>query len=350
MDLGGEETGNVGNVPTEVRLQGRNGSFVIDAFEASLSDGRAQSRSGVVPAHGLTWYEGDAACRASGKRLCTEEEWLIACTGQIPVDENQNDIFSDDRLLGRSYPYGAYQQSTWCASSRAKDDPRPLITGNHPRCVTPEGVYDLEGLTKEWVGVIPSRAALKGGSYYSGSSARCGYLKDSEAPDHSDGSIGFRCCSGALDEYADLFSGGKVGDQLLSFSGNTLDGTAVRSSDFAGSPLIITFWASWCGPCRAELPALDEMYRKHRDRGLKVLAVNVDTEAGAAKRFLAQTPVSFPIFMDRESSLMNRFDTRGVPTTFWVEPSGRIRQRTVGFDKGAMAKLEADVSALMTAD
>ena len=137
-------------------------NVTIDAFEASIVEGAAASVAGVAAATGVTWQDAHEACTAAGKRLCSEEEWMIACTGQPPVDRDKDGVFSDDPIVGRKYPYGAVQQPGWCASARTKDDPRPLITGNHPRCATPEGVFDLEGLTKEWIGVTPDRAAVKG--------------------------------------------------------------------------------------------------------------------------------------------------------------------------------------------
>ena len=105
-------------------------------------------------------------------------------------------VFSDERIAGRSHPYGRMPQRTWCATHREKEDTAPVVTGVHPKCVTPDGIYDLEGGLKEWVGLTADDAGLKGGSYWSRDSARCGYFRDTEPPELKDPANGFRCCEG----------------------------------------------------------------------------------------------------------------------------------------------------------
>ncbi len=352
VEMVGEVTGEVRGKPATVQVPGPYGPVRIDAFEASIEAGKAVSKPGVEPARNISWYDAQKACEAAGKRLCTEEEWLAACTGANPIDADGDGLYSDDPIQGRLHPYGMYPQESLCAASRKKDDPRPLITGNHPQCVTPTGIYDLEGVVKEWVGLDPSSAGVKGGSYYSIGSARCGYFKDSLPPDLQDPSTGFRCCEGPLPAAltAKHHPGGKVGDALLDFELPTLDGGTLSRADLKGKPAILTFWASWCGPCRQEMPALSEMYDKYRDEGLVVVGVNVDKVTPKAKAFLRQTPVTFPIAVDADSAFMERFDTRGVPTSFWITRSGEIRQRSVGYHESAKAQLEPDVQALMAAE
>ncbi len=334
VETGTEEIGEVSGQPETVSLVGPAGPFSIDSFEASLEAGVAQSKAGVEPARSITWYEARDACAAAGKRLCSEAEWLAACTGAVPVDEDRNGVFSTDLIQGRQHVYGEHYRSGFCADARKKDDPRPLITGNHPKCRTPEGVYDLEGLTKEWIGLSPDKAALKGGSYFSRESTRCAYLKDGEAPDTRDPSIGFRCCSGkgSTPATTDNYPGGKVGDHMRSWAGKLSTGEDFQSASISGKPLVMTFWASWCEPCKKELPALSEMYRDKHGEGLEVIGINVDEDPAAARRYLKQNPLPFKVVMDSKKAIMNTFQTRGVPTTFWVTRNGQIRQRSVGYD------------------
>jgi protein-disulfide isomerase/uncharacterized membrane protein/thiol-disulfide isomerase/thioredoxin len=349
VDLLGEVVGSVGSAPATVTLAGPYGAFTIDAFEASIVDGIAVSRPGVPAAGGVSWYEATAACEAAGKRLCTEEEWLTACTGAMPDDVDGDGTYSDDAILGRRHPYGAYPQSSWCASTREKDDPRPLITGEHPRCATPEGVYDLEGLTKEWIGLSPDRAGVKGGSYYSRDSARCGYLKDDIPPDESgDASIGFRCCQGAAPTTGEeRLPGGKVGDTVQSWQLTTLDGQPFDSAQLVGKAHVLTFWASWCGPCRKELPVLADLHTRYQSQGFEVVGINIDQQPAKARQFLAQNPLPFPSVSDADSALMARFDAASLPTAFWVTASGEIRQKTTGFDERKAAELEEFVQTLL---
>lgn len=331
----GEVEGPPATTAASVTVKGRLGAFQIDAFEASIEGGEALSRAGVAAARGVSWFEADAACRAAGRRLCTEEEWLTACIGAVPTDDNGDGIFSNDGQPGRQHVYGEHFQDGLCAVSRGKEDARPLVTGVHPRCATPDGIHDLEGLTKEWVGLAADRAAVKGGSYFSGDSARCAYHKDNEAPDSKDASLGFRCCAGTTDAMPDAsrFPGGKVGDRIVAWSGERRGGGTLGTKELAGKPFIMTFWASWCQPCKKELPALAELYKQFQAQGLEVIGVNVDEKREAAEAYLAQNPLPFPVVFDSKKEIMKLFDTRGVPTTFWVKRDGTIRQRTVGYDE-----------------
>lgn len=351
VELAGEVLGPVDS-PAVVNLQGADGPFTIDAFEASIEMGKAVSQAGVEPARGVTWYEAKAACEAAGKRLCTEREWLGACSGAIPQDDDKDGVFSNDVHEGRQHAYGEHWREGWCADSRKKADPRPLITGEHPKCGTPEGVYDLEGLTKEWVGVTPDKAALKGGSYFSGNSARCAYHKDTESPELKDDSVGFRCCGGGdvSDQEAAAagrYPGGKVGDQLLDWSGPLVGGGTLGTKDLAGKPIVMTFWASWCAPCKKELPVLAEFHEQYKDAGLQVIGINVDENPAAARAYLKSNPLPFPVVLDGKKDIMNRFHSRGVPTTFWVTADGTIRQRSIGYDDDARPKVERWLNELM---
>jgi len=350
IETGSERIGTVEGAASSVRLTGPAGPFSIDSFEAAIDDGVAVSEAGREPARSVTWYEARDACKAAGKRLCSEAEWLTACTGSIPVDEDRNGVFSTDILQGRQHVYGEHYHKGLCADSRKKGDPRALITGNHPQCRTPEGVYDLEGLTKEWIGHSPDKAALKGGSYFSRESTRCAYYKDGEAPDRRDDSIGFRCCSGLNSAPAiatSSFDGGKVGDTMRVWSGTLDSGKSFTTSSIKGKPLIMTFWASWCAPCKKELPALAEIYRDKHGEGLEVIGINVDEDPAAARRYLKQNPLPFPVVMDSKKQIMKLFQTRGVPTTFWVTRSGQIRQRSVGYDESKKQRVLEWVQSLL---
>ena len=350
VETAGERLGEVEGAASSVALAGPDGRFSIDAFEASLNQGVAESVPGREPARSITWYEARDACQAAGKRLCSEAEWLTACTGAVPIDEDRNGVFSTDLIQGRQHVYGEHYRSGVCADSRKKADPRPLITGNHPECRTPEGVYDLEGVTKEWIGLTPDQAALKGGSYFSRESTRCAYHKDGEAPDTRDDSIGFRCCSsspGAAPKTDQRFAGGKVGDTMRAWSGKLDSGGTFSTTSIAGKPLVMTFWASWCEPCKKELPALSEIYRDKHGAGLEVIGINVDEDPAAARRYLKKNPLPFPVVMDSKKQIMNQFQTRGVPTTFWVTRGGQIRQRSVGYDDSMKSKVLSWLDSLL---
>jgi len=352
VEVAGEAIGEISGAAATVTLEGADGAFSIDAFEASVEDGKALSRPGVVPARNVTWYEANAACEASGKRLCSEAEWLRACTGANPIDEDNDGIFSRDLLQGREQSYGNHYRDGVCADSRKGDSDLALITGNHPGCVSPEGVYDLEGVTKEWIGTTPDQAAVKGGSSKSGQAARCAFYKNSDSPDSSSETTGFRCCSGGQDSAVaadDAFPGGKVGDTILDFSGPLQSGGTLGTSQLRGKPFILTFWATWCDPCKKELPALAAAYRKHKAEGLEVVAINVDRSSSKVAPFLETMPLPFPVILDPGKDIMKRFHSRtgGVPLTFYVQADGKIRQRSTGFDAKKMREFNESVEALL---
>ncbi len=108
----------------------------------------------------------------------------------------------------------------------------------------------------------------------------------------------------------------------------------------AAGPVLVDFWASWCAPCKKELPVLAEFYERYKDQGLQVIGMNVDKDINAARRYLKTNPLPFPVVLDGDKAIMNRFDGKGVPTTFWIKGDGEIRQRSVGYEESARPKVE----------
>lgn len=102
-------------------------------------------------------------------------------------------------------------------------------------------------------------------------------------------------------------------------------GGTVTLAGLRGQVVMVNFWASWCGPCRAEFPVLDQLYRKYAPLGFTLLAVNVEPDAGDAERFLAATPVSFPIAFDADSRVANAYGVSAMPTTVLIDRHGRLR-------------------------
>ena len=116
------------------------------------------------------------------------------------------------------------------------------------------------------------------------------------------------------------------------FELETPEGEMVRLSDLRGQVVIINLWASWCGPCRAEMQAIQRLYDDQRERGLTVLAVNstVQDRESEALRFADELGLSFPIVLDREGVVSQRYRLRALPSTFFVDRAGVIRSVIVG--------------------
>jgi len=116
------------------------------------------------------------------------------------------------------------------------------------------------------------------------------------------------------------------------FTLDTLGGESATLSAYRGKVVIVNLWASWCGPCRAEMPAIQKVYAANRERGLEVLAVNgtfQDSESGA-QAFAQELGLTFPILLDRDGAVSKRYLLRALPSTFFVDRKGVIRSVVFG--------------------
>jgi len=121
-----------------------------------------------------------------------------------------------------------------------------------------------------------------------------------------------------------------------------LDGGFVQVADFKGQTVLINFWATWCGPCRMELPAIQRIYERYNGRGLVVLSVNTDTDRTRVKPFLQKLNLSLPVY-SVEPEEQARLGVSSIPTTFVVDPSGKIAKTESGY----YPQLESDYAALI---
>ncbi len=97
-----------------------------------------------------------------------------------------------------------------------------------------------------------------------------------------------------------------------------------RLADYRGKPVILNFWATWCPPCREEMPSMQRAHQTLSGEGIAVIAINVGDDAAAIGEFLAQTPVDFPLPMDPESRVAQSYPLKGLPTTYVIDPQGRL--------------------------
>ena len=118
------------------------------------------------------------------------------------------------------------------------------------------------------------------------------------------------------------------------FSLSSNIGQAVDLSRYKGQVVMINFWASWCGPCRQEMPLLDSIYKKYNKLGFTMLGVNVEPDSNAANKWLAATPVSFPILYDTDSKVSKLYDVAGMPSTVIVDRHGKVRVIHRGYKPG----------------
>ena len=116
------------------------------------------------------------------------------------------------------------------------------------------------------------------------------------------------------------------------FSLQDMDGEDYRLSDFRGKVVLLNFWATWCPPCRREMPSMQRLYLKYRARGLAVVAVNQWEDPDLVFEFAGRLSLepTFPILFDRESRIAEQFDVKGLPTTYLLDRDGSIRFRAIG--------------------
>jgi thiol-disulfide isomerase/thioredoxin len=134
----------------------------------------------------------------------------------------------------------------------------------------------------------------------------------------------------------------------IEVAANDLKGREVRIHAAAGKVRIVDFWATWCDPCRAQLPFLDRLAAEHGADGLSVYAISFDEDRASLERFLEETPVSFAVLWDKGgAALSGRLEVTRLPTTLLVDRRGVVRDVHLGFDRGEEAKLEAAVRRLL---
>jgi len=111
-------------------------------------------------------------------------------------------------------------------------------------------------------------------------------------------------------------------------------GQDVSLAQYKGQVVMLNFWASWCGPCRQEMPLLESIYKKYNKMGFTMIGVNVEPDSNAANEWLKATPVSFPILYDRDSKVSKLYDVAGMPSTVIIDRSGKLRVLHRGYKPG----------------
>jgi len=108
------------------------------------------------------------------------------------------------------------------------------------------------------------------------------------------------------------------------------DGKIHRLSDYKGKPLILNFWATWCPPCREELPSMNRAWKKIKDEGIEMIAVNVGEDEDTVFAFTAEYPIDFQVLFDESGEIIKKWSVRGLPTTFILDIRGHIVYRATG--------------------
>lgn len=116
----------------------------------------------------------------------------------------------------------------------------------------------------------------------------------------------------------------REGEPAPDFALNTLNGDTVRLSDLRGQAVVINFWATWCGPCKVEIPLFEHVYQRNKDKGLVVLGVNVQEQAPGVAQFVSEFGMSFPVVLDESGQVSTLYRVRGLPTSIFISPDGKL--------------------------
>jgi len=139
--------------------------------------------------------------------------------------------------------------------------------------------------------------------------------------------------------------GPQVGDAAPDFQLTSLDGQAVSLSDFAGSPVLLNFWATWCVPCKMETPYLQEVYDEWQVMGLVLLAVDIRESSSTVEAFMQNEGLTFTVLLDSEGKVGGQYNIRTIPTTFFIDLNGVIQEVRLGAFQGK-AEIEASLNQL----
>ena len=122
-----------------------------------------------------------------------------------------------------------------------------------------------------------------------------------------------------------------IGSTAPDFTLTDMEGQQVSLSQYRGKIVILNFWATWCPPCREEMPSMEALYQKFKERGFVMLAVNVDENGeSAVKKFLQKTPYTFPILLDSDNVAQNLYGVFRFPESFIIDREGIVVEKIIG--------------------
>ena len=126
-----------------------------------------------------------------------------------------------------------------------------------------------------------------------------------------------------------------------------LNGDNLKLSELRGKVILINFWASWCGPCRQEMPVLDQLYQRYRSLDFTIIGVNVEENSDAAKSLLKDVNVTFPILFDNTNAVSKLYKVKGMPSSILVDRDGNMRDMYMGYQQGYEQEYQKQVRSLI---
>jgi thiol-disulfide isomerase/thioredoxin len=138
------------------------------------------------------------------------------------------------------------------------------------------------------------------------------------------------CANETTNETTTATRGPQVGSLAPEFNLVNLEGNYISLDSFRGKPVLLNFWATWCSPCRIEMPYLQRIYDEWTDKGLVLLTVNIGESITVAKNFMQENGFTMPVLLDSSRVTLDRYQITGIPTTYFIDKDGIIQGKRVG--------------------
>jgi peroxiredoxin len=131
------------------------------------------------------------------------------------------------------------------------------------------------------------------------------------------------------------------------FTLRSVEGPNLRLKEQRGKVILVNFWATWCGPCREEMPHLNRLYEKYRASGFSLLGVNVDEDSRNAAGVASQLGVKFPVLLDSDKQVSKLYDLNAMPSTVLIDRDGKVRYMHRGYRTGTEQEYDQQIRALL---
>jgi len=125
-------------------------------------------------------------------------------------------------------------------------------------------------------------------------------------------------------------TGTGIGYLATDFTLQGLDGQTFSLSNMRGKPVLLNFWATWCGPCRSEMPLLQQVYEEYSSQGLIFVAVNIAENPAQVERFMQDNGLTIPVLLDTKAKVASTYNISGIPTTLFIDKDGIIKDKRIG--------------------
>ncbi len=138
-----------------------------------------------------------------------------------------------------------------------------------------------------------------------------------------------------------------IGQQAPDFTLRASNGKNLKLSELRGNVVMINFWATWCAPCRQEMPHLNRFHEQYHKAGFVLLGVNVDDQAASAEAMARELKIAFPVLFDADKQVSRRYDVDAMPSTVLIDRDGKVRQIFRGYRAGTEQRYEAAIRELI---